>query len=313
MTDQQQPERGPEPMTAQTTNLPVPPPPTAAEQEERARRWREEQDRQQRRREAEAAQRTAEARANAQAALARLIEASRLEEEARDRGEEVRKPEGIPTFEYDFVDLTPTKAAYARKLWLADLEVLRDDTDAPEGSPYTWRLEDVEDPRAREAVRHFIEQLMGGKKRNLIAYGSVGAGKTSTLVAAGHYAVDRGIGARFVSHQEYLANLRPEGAPPNGMSKIEYRKMMRECQLLVLDDFCAEINVDTAASEFVRRETMDLLGYRLAKKKPNLVSTNLTTPQVQKVLDDRLASRLGMNAVVVPMVERDRRMPKTWG
>jgi hypothetical protein len=312
-------------MTAQTSNLPAPPPPTPEEQEERARRWREEQDRLEAERIANAEKRTAEAKAAAEKALTRLMEASRMEAEVRATGEQ-RRPEGIPGVQYEFVDMTEQKAVAARKLWLADLESIHDDFATDEGeegddderdphpvSPALWRLEDVEDPRAREAVRHFIENLRGGKKRNAIVFGSVGAGKTSVLVAAGHYAVDRGIGARFVSHAEYLSHLRPEGAPPNGMSKVEYRRMMRDCALLVLDDLCAELNVDTPASEFVRRETMDLLGYRLTKRLPNLVSTNLTTAQVQKVLDDRLASRLGMNAVVVPMVERDRRKPKTWG
>lgn len=294
-------------MTQQTVRLPAPPPPTREEQEERARRWREERDREERER-AEAAERTTQdAIEGAKAALARLIAADEERQRAGDR-----PPQGIPGHEYEFVDLTSDRARSAQKAWDADLAVVRNLT-SDDDSLTRWRVSDIEEPGARAFVDRFVRQLRAdAKKKNLIVVGSVGAGKTATAIAAGHLAVELGIRTRYVSHAQYLEYLRPEGAPPGGLRKDEYRKALIAAPLLVLDDFCADMNTDVPASEFARRETINLLNARMTQGKANIVTTNLTTEQVRKVMDDRIASRLGTNAVVVTMADKDRRQPLTW-
>jgi DNA replication protein DnaC len=321
MTDEQTPE-GPEPMTAETAappateppfpigpeGVPVPPPPTREEAEERARRWREQKDREEHERANESAVRLAEAKEGAKEAIRRLMA---LDEEQAAIPED-KRPRGIAGVEYLIADLTQEKATAARKVWERDLDVVRN-LNAENESLTTWRVADIEDPAARGFVDRFVRQLRSGaKKKNLIVVGSVGAGKTATAIAAGHLSVDLGMPTRYVSHSYYLECLRPEGVPPNGLSKDQFKRSMIAAHVLVLDDFCADMNVDAPASEFARRETIALLNARMTQGKANIVTTNVTTEQVRKMMDDRIASRLGTNAVVVTMADRDRREPTTW-
>jgi len=330
MTDDQTSQEGPEPMTAQpttpeaevpfprdaATGMPVPPAPTAEEEAERVARAKERNRRAEELAAAQAEQRHNEAIEGAKEALARLIADSeagtREADAARAAGLPApQRPRGIPGHEYEFADLTEERRANARRAWEQDLDVVRN-LNAEDESLTTWRVDDIEDPRARAAVQHFVEQVPRGKKRQLIVVGSVGAGKTATAIAAGHAAVDRGIPTRYVSHNAYLECLRPKGSPPGGLSADEYRRAMSSVALLVLDDFCADMNTDVAASEFARRETIKLLNDRMTQGRSTIVTTNVTTEQVRTIMDDRVASRLGTNAVVVTMVEKDRRQPATW-
>lgn len=326
--DQQVPQEGAEPMTAETTTpseespfprdstgMPVPPPPTREEEAERMARADERNRRAEELAAAQAEKRHQEAMDGAKEALARLIAVSESESRAAEEAAAAGLPapqraRGILGVEYDYPDLTEDRIRGARAAWNADLEVVRDDEN--EGVSLTsWRIEDIEDPAARSIIDRYIKQLPGGKKRTCILHGSVGAGKTATAVAAGYAAVERGILTRYVSHNDYLARLRP-GAARGELTSEQYKEKLKTATLLVLDDFCADMSVDAPASEFARRETMELLNYRLHKGKPTIVTTNLSTAQVAKVIDDRLASRLGMNAVVVAMIEKDRREPETW-
>jgi len=327
--DQQAPQEGAEPMTAQTTTppeespfprdqstgMPVPPAPTREEEAERMARAAERNRRAEEVATAQAEKKHRDAIEGAREALSRLIALSEsdtraAEEAARAGLPAPQRAKGILGVEYEYPDLTEDRIRGARAAWNADLEVVRDDEN--EGVSLTsWRIEDIEDPAARTIIDRYIKQLPGGKKRTCILHGSVGAGKTATALAAGHAAVERGILTRYVSHNDYLARLRP-GAARGELTSEQYKEKLKTCTLLVLDDFCADMSVDVAASEFARRETMELLNYRLHKGKPTIVTTNLSTAQVAKVIDDRLASRLGMNAVVVAMIEKDRREPETW-
>ncbi|MFF0754425.1 ATP-binding protein [Streptomyces sp. NPDC004267] len=146
--------------------------------------------------------------------------------------------------------------------------------------------------------------------QHMMAFGTVGAGKTVAAAAAGAYAVERGLMARFVSHALFLHWLRPDCAPA-GLTATQVRERYERCDLLILDDLCQEM--DEYATNHVRTHTSNLITARLNSQKATLFTTNLSSDQVAHVLGDRLASRIGNNAQVLEMVGSDRRKPTTWG
>lgn len=290
------------------TGMPVPPPPTQAEEEERIARYHERKAREERERSSSSKEQHEAALADAKGAIARLA-ALEAKNAALPESERVR---GIPGAYYLMADLTEERAAAARKWWELDLEAVRND-NGEQQSLTRWQVSDIEDPMHRGIVARFVEGVQGGPKRNLIIFGSVGTGKTASAIAAGHAAVAKGIGTRYVSHTDYLRALGYDGVPPRGMSKHQWRRTITECQLLILDDFCAEMNVNQAASEAARRETLGMLNERIHKGRATIITTNLDTEAVDRVMDDRLSSRLGMNAVGIEMADKDRREPLRWG
>ncbi|MFD0052062.1 hypothetical protein ACFVHQ_22800, partial [Actinomycetes bacterium NPDC127524] len=85
-------------------------------------------------------------------------------------------------------------------------------------------------------------------------------------------AAERGLWTLFVKHATYLTWRRPDSAPHN-MKAWEVRKKFVECDLLVLDELCGEM--DMTATEFARKETTDLIDARIAAGRPTAYTTNL--------------------------------------
>lgn len=149
---------------------------------------------------------------------------------------------------------------------------------------------------------------------NLIIPGNIGTGKTAAAFALGNEAVLAGVDTLFVKHATYLTWRRPDSAPRN-LKAWEVRKMFVTCDLLILDELCGEM--DTVATEFARRETIDLIDARISAGRPTAYTTNLRsrrTPDrpglgVVDVLGERLLSRLEASAHVARITGQDRRKP----
>ncbi|MGA5411546.1 ATP-binding protein [Streptomyces lavendulocolor] len=153
----------------------------------------------------------------------------------------------------------------------------------------------------REIVRPTIQHL--------ILHGSTGTRKTATAAAAGAYAVERGLMARFVSHSKYLGWLRPDSAPA-GLTRTQILERYERCDLLVLDDLCEEM--DEYATNHVRTLTNNLITARANKGRGTIFTTNLNFDQVEVVLGERLASRIGGRALPLKLVGDDARKPQRW-
>ncbi|PRH80568.1 hypothetical protein C6N75_03425 [Streptomyces solincola] len=153
----------------------------------------------------------------------------------------------------------------------------------------------------REIVRPTIQHL--------ILHGSTGTRKTATAAAAGAYAVERGLMTRFVSHSKYLGWLRPDSAPA-GLTRTQILERYERCDVLILDDLCEEM--DEYATNHVRTLTNNLITARANKGRGTIFTTNLNFDQVEVVLGERLASRIGGRALPLKLVGDDARKPQRW-
>ena len=177
-----------------------------------------------------------------------------------------------------------------------------------------WRLDDLDADQHPRDLRNWLSAIAQAKQqgarpayRNLIVAGTIGSGKTTGLMAMGNEAAERGLMARFAKHSTYLAWLRPEGAP-DGLTAHQIRRRHTECDLLILDELCGDM--DDVAAEFVRRETTDLVDARGAAGRATAFTTNLDRQGIGRVLGPRLVSRLEARAYLVKMDGPDRRAPR---
>jgi DNA replication protein DnaC len=192
-----------------------------------------------------------------------------------------------------------------------------------------YTLDSLDEEQYPQHLKRYVGQLVAVRRHNkeqlklpvderqelrpniahLVAAGGVGAGKTVAAAAAGAFAVECGLMARFVSHSMYLAWLRPDGAP-SGITPTQVRERYERCDLLILDDLCNEM--DEYATNHVRTHTSSLITSRINSGRATLFTTNLNFDQVAAVLGERLASRVGNRATVLRMAGKDRRMPQRW-
>lgn len=151
----------------------------------------------------------------------------------------------------------------------------------------------------------------------LILAGKTGAGKTMAAYAvAAEAAVVSGAAmrnrrdvaqvrqlvVRAWTVNGYLAELRPDGSPE---PVWQIRDRARWAELLILDDLGAETDGET--KEFVRKELVELLSYRLDQRYRTVFTTNLRSPQVGELFGPRLMSRLADRSTALAFVGEDRR------
>lgn len=173
--------------------------------------------------------------------------------------------------------------------------------------------------------------LLNPLELTLILAGSTGSGKTMAAYCAATHATLEGAAMRDRRDREkvrplfvrawtvsgYLAELRPDGSPE---PVWQIRNWARNAELLILDDLGAE--VDGAGTEFVRRELVELIDYRLDARLRTIITTNLHSRRPRpdapagllETFGERLFSRLTDRATALRFVGPDRRKlrPLEW-
>jgi DNA replication protein DnaC len=163
--------------------------------------------------------------------------------------------------------------------------------------------------RDQQRLPEAEQDIQRPKVQHLILHGPTGSKKTAAAAGAGAYAVQCGLMPRFVSHSKFLHWLRPDSAPP-GLTPVQIMERYERCDLLVLDDLCEEM--DGYATNHVRTLTTNLITARLNSGRGTIFTTNLNFDQVEMVLGERLASRIGGGAVPLKFKADDARKPQKW-
>ena len=189
-------------------------------------------------------------------------------------------------------------AEVAQKQWEAQLggtlaEFHDADLEHVEGSPGQW-------------LREWASRLPDVPFRNIVIGGPTGSGKTYAAVAMMKAAAAAGKSARFVRFHEYVTALRPDTDRPHW----EVRAAAQEPFLLVVDDLGAGIR--TVASEAVQREMIDLLSGRNLGLMVTVLTTNLTSDQVEEKFGREFSSRLAKDGAGLRVIHEDRRGRLTW-
>ncbi|WP_167163027.1 hypothetical protein [Streptomyces sp. MBT27] len=201
-------------------------------------------------------------------------------------------------------------AEIRRQAWLNSLRL------AGHSDYARWTLDQLDEDQHPKRLRDWVTAASLAKAKkvkpkalNAIAFGNVGSGKSTAVIAAGRYAAENGLLARYLKHSHYLQWLRPDSAPA-GYTAHQVRTLYASCDLLVLDEVCGEMD---NANDWVRKESGDLIDARSASGLPTLYATNLPSRRVGQIMGSRFASRMGGGASLFQILHDDRRNPVSWG
>ena len=176
---------------------------------------------------------------------------------------------------------------------MSSLSVTRFDTMKLDYYPNT------RDPQTGRSVRQYMAELLADLQdyaaafdldsENLMLTGNAGLGKTHAALAVAGAALDKGYDVIYISSPDFFSRVETLhfGSDPAG-EKDALLETVTGADLLILDDLGTEFN-----SSFVISTLYSLLNDRLGRRRPTILTTNITDGTLlEKLYTEKVASRI---------------------
>lgn len=139
-----------------------------------------------------------------------------------------------------------------------------------------------------EQAKKYAEQF-SLNSGNLIFLGKTGLGKTHLSTAVARCVIDRGFDVYYTGAIEMFEDFERArfGYGEERREAGEALERYTECDLLILDDLGAE-----TVNQFTTSCLYAVLNNRINMKKPTIISTNLTGPEIKERYAERISSRI---------------------
>ena len=159
--------------------------------------------------------------------------------------------------------------------------------------------------RHLERLKKYARDFDPQKSPSILLIGGTGLGKTHLSSAVARKVIEKGndvfyTGAIDLFSQFEIQRFKSYNNEPNELIERYF-----ECDLLIIDDLGTEM-----INQFSVSTLYNLLNDRLSRKKPTIVSTNLSKDDIQKKYNDRIHSRIFCEYLVLLFVGNDIRMQK---
>ena len=155
------------------------------------------------------------------------------------------------------------------------------------------------DPQTGRTVRQYMADLLADLRdyadefdldsENLMLTGNAGLGKTHAALAVAGAALDKGYDVIYISSPDFFSRVETLhfGSDPAG-EKEALLETVSGADLLILDDLGTEFN-----SSFVISTLYSLLNDRLGRRRPTILTTNITDGTLlEKLYTEKVASRI---------------------
>lgn len=159
--------------------------------------------------------------------------------------------------------------------------------------------------KAVQICQNFIETVHKDY-HNLFFYGTVGTGKSFLSCCVAKEIMDKGNLVIYFSASQLFDTLskstfdKESKEAVSGISDDIY-----ECDLLIIDDLGTELT-----NSFVSSQLFSCLNNRHLRKKPTIITTNLSLGELRDRYSDRIFSRITSNYTVCKLTGPDIRMKK---
>ena len=155
-------------------------------------------------------------------------------------------------------------------------------------------------------AKNYAESFDAASSRNIAMFGGTGLGKTHLSSAIAGVIIEKGNDVYYAGANAMFADFEQKrfgnSADPDAEGDIE---KYFSCDLLIIDDLGAEVT-----NQFTTSCLYNIINTRLNKKKPTVISTNLTQDEFRKRYWDRIASRVFGEYMVLPFCGVDIRAQK---
>ncbi len=158
-----------------------------------------------------------------------------------------------------------------------------------------------------EQVYHFCRsyaQNFTMKSPSLLFFGGTGLSKTHLSLAIANVVLQKGYGVVYDSVHNIMSTLERERFGRDPYNE-DTNQILTECDLLILDDLGTEFRTN-----FVTASIYNLINTRIMAHRPTIISTNLTTQEMEKYYTHRFVSRVNSSYTRLPFYGNDIRQMK---
>lgn len=157
-----------------------------------------------------------------------------------------------------------------------------------------------------KVLKKYADEFDESSSCNIAMFGNTGLGKTHLSSAMAGVIIEKGNDVFYTSAMNMFADFEYKrfgnSSSPDAEGDID---KYFSCDLLIVDDLGTEVN-----NQFTASCLYNVINSRLNKKKPTVISTNLTQEEFRKRYWDRIASRIFGEYLVLPFCGVDIRAQK---
>ena len=143
---------------------------------------------------------------------------------------------------------------------------------------------------------------------SLLFYGPSGTGKTFLSNCIAKELLERCYSVVYYSAEQLISRLADEAFRNNGDAEEEISALIRDCDLLIIDDLGTE-----RVNSFSVSRLFTIINDRLNLGKSTLISTNLNPDQLRDLYTERVSSRLVSRYELLEFGGNDIRIVKKYG
>ena len=171
----------------------------------------------------------------------------------------------------------------------------------------------AEDPSAHRrmeqitaVMKQYAENFDPATSGSLVLFGGTGLGKTHLSTAVARVVLDQGCDVFYTGAVNMLSDFEYQrfGNSITGDAGQDTSRYFT-CDLLIIDDLGTEV-----ANQFTTSVLYNLINTRLNRKKPTIISSNLSQADFRKRYWDRITSRVLGEYTVLPFLGMDIRSQK---
>lgn len=158
---------------------------------------------------------------------------------------------------------------------------------------------------AVDSCKNFIKNF-DSDYHNLLFYGTVGTGKSFLSGCVAREIMNKGFSVIYVSAIQLFQTISNHIYNTDKEIFIQLTNTLFNCDLLIIDDLGTE-----SVNDFVRSRLFDIVNERKLRKKPIIISTNLTLEELRVNYSDRVFSRIYSDYELLNItVHKDIRLQK---
>jgi DNA replication protein DnaC len=138
-----------------------------------------------------------------------------------------------------------------------------------------------------EFLKEYVAEFSPKTSKSILMMGGTGLGKTHLSSAVARGVIEKGCDVYYTGAIDLFSQFEIQKFKSYNNEPNELIERYFECDLLIIDDLGTEM-----INQFSVSTLYNLLNDRLSRKKPTIVSTNLSQDDIKNKYTDRITSRL---------------------